>query len=285
MAKTSPSNTLKPSIYDYQSSGDFLNRIFAQKKQKNSLFSLRAWAGKLGVKHPMTLSRMMEGKSRIPLDLIKKIARDVEMNTEEERYFHFLTVFEYAHDERERETYLKVLRGMNPQCTVTLLGMDRFRLIADWYHYAILEMTQLKDFRSDTDYICNRLGEGIQPDTVDAAIGRLLRLGLLTRSEEGELKRTVNGKVYAESKVPSEALRRFHLQMMAKAREALKSQPRDQRDFSASTLTLRKSEVPQAKQVINRFHRDLSQLSAKGNGDDTFQFNVQMFKVTEGQEA
>ena len=38
------------------------------------------------------------------------------------------------------------------------LQMDTFRVISDWYHFGILELTYLKSFKSDPRWIAKALG-------------------------------------------------------------------------------------------------------------------------------
>jgi hypothetical protein len=46
-----------------------------------------------------------------------------------------------------------------------------------WYHFAILELTRLQDFQPDSRWIARVLG--LNPDEVNIALARLMRLGLL----------------------------------------------------------------------------------------------------------
>ena len=57
------------------------------------------------------------------------------------------------------------------------LADDAARVIAEWYHYAILELTRLENIKPDSRWIARVLG--ITTDEVNLAVTRLLRLGLL----------------------------------------------------------------------------------------------------------
>src|SRR5688572_17118598 len=58
-----------------------------------------------------------------------------------------------------------------------ILQTDAFRVISDWYHYTILELTFVEGFRNDPTWIANKLG--ITQFEAKEAIARLKRLELL----------------------------------------------------------------------------------------------------------
>jgi len=63
------------------------------------------------------------------------------------------------------------------------LTADAASLLAEWHHYAILELTRLECFEPDVRWIGRVLG--LHPDEVNVALNRLLRLGLLEMSDAG----------------------------------------------------------------------------------------------------
>ena len=64
--------------------------------------------------------------------------------------------------------------------------MITFKIISDWYHYAILELTELKEFESDINWISQRLG--ISKIEAHMGIKRLKNIGLMVEDEDGNLK-------------------------------------------------------------------------------------------------
>ena len=64
-----------------------------------------------------------------------------------------------------------------PFRTASFLTGETVALIADWYHFAILELTRLSEFRADSRWIARVLD--ISVDEVNVALQRLIRLDLL----------------------------------------------------------------------------------------------------------
>jgi uncharacterized protein (TIGR02147 family) len=95
---------------------------------------------------------------------------------------------------------LAKLRAEN-QASAQTLGLDAFHLIADWYHYAILELCTCEDFEPRAEWVAERLG--ITANETELALERLQRLGLLEITK-GRWK-TRDDVTLSPAGVPSEA--------------------------------------------------------------------------------
>ena len=90
------------------------------------------------------------------------------------------------------------------------LSTDSFYVIADWYHYAILNIIRLDNFKSDPKWIAKCLGLSVVE--VRGALERLERVGLI-KWERNKLVRTT-GSLTTTHDIESEALRRSHRQSL-----------------------------------------------------------------------
>jgi uncharacterized protein (TIGR02147 family) len=178
--------------------------------------------------------------------------------------------------------YLDLLKQLRPDKDFSNLTLDRFRVIADWYHFAIYEMIDLKDFKNDPEFISARLGNQITPAQAAQALDRLIRLELLASDEKGRLSKTDTDQVFTTTDVPSDALKKHHSQMIEKAALALRSQTIHERDISSNTIAIQVSKLPQAKKEIRKFQKSLSSLCTQNPCDEVYQLNVQFFRLTEG---
>jgi len=126
-------------------------------------------------------------------------------------------------------------------------------VISDWYHYAILETTYLEDFESTANWIAKRLG--ITHVEASMGIERLKRVGLLVENE-GKLQ-AAEEFTASTSGIPSEMIRKFHSQILEKAQGALVTQSVEERDFSCVTFALDPDRLPEMKDAIKTFRREL----------------------------
>ncbi len=271
---------METSVFQFNDPVEFLNAVFQQKQAKNPQLSLRAWTQQLGLPHVSMLSMVLNRKRKLLPTLSSKITQYLiaahRFTENEARYFDILVLFSHAKSQDEKLFYKKILSSLRPDQKFSDVSLDHFRVISDWYHLAILEMTLLKDFDSDPRWICLRLGGSVNEGQVNAAIDRLMRVGLLEKAADGRLKKKVSH--YATSTdVPNAAIRSFHAQMIRKALLALESQRIEDRDISAHIVTISKAKLPEAKQMIRDFRRKIADFLETPEGDAVYQINVQLF--------
>lgn len=163
----------------------------------------------------------------------------------------------------------------------TLLD-DEFHLISKWYHFAILQLVELPTFQADCRWIARALG--ISRGEAEGAIARLLRMGVLIEQAKG-LKKS-KAFVSTTDGVPSRAIRNFHAQVLQKAADGLDHQSIEQRNYSSNFLTIDKSKIPMAKEMMKRFRRRfVSDMSADGTRDSVYCLSMQLFELTRELEG
>jgi hypothetical protein len=70
---------------------------------------------------------------------------------------------------------------------------------------------------------------------------------------------------------------------LTRAREALREQTVDERDFRSTKLGLRKERVDEAKRILRDAHRAVQRLAAPaGEADEVYALNTQLFSLTGG---
>jgi uncharacterized protein (TIGR02147 family) len=160
-----------------------------------------------------------------------------------------------------------------------ILELEVFRLLADWYHFPLLELMRTKGFRSDPHWIARRLG--LQVSVVEGALERLESLGFIRR-KRGEMSLTEGGVLKTSDDIQSLAIRKHHEQMLRKATEALTKQDTSQREFQALNLNFDVKSVPEAKKFIRKFMNDFNHKFARSHGEQIYQINLQLFSLTGG---
>lgn len=267
--------------YDFTNTREFLARALQAKQAKNPRFSLRAWSRQLGFSSPNMLSMILRGERTLRPAHCTRIAQSLAMTNDEQTYLENLCHYTNAKTLAEKKVYASILSGLRPDRPFSTIDLDAFRMISDWYHVAILEMLNLKGFRSSPAWIAKRLGHRVSEVMVEEAIERLTRLNLIKRDERGNLTRNAEGRLSTPDDIPNDAIKSFHSQMIQKALDALISHPVDQREISACTVTITPAKLAQAKRLIRDFQARFSKLMATKPGDETYQLNVQFFSLTE----
>lgn len=266
-------------VFEFDDPLEFLNATLATKKERNRNFSLRAWAKQLGYANPSLLSAVLRGERKLKADLAARVMTALGANDEELKYFEMIVLVRGARTEKERESYLRILASIRPEKKFHNLELEKFRFISEWYHLAVLEMVELRDFVPNPAWISRRLRQAISPSAAQWVLERLVRLKVLTRDSKGRLSKT-RKVLEVQSSTPNEAVRTHHLQMIDRARAAAAEEPIEARHIAGSTLAIPATQWPKVVELIEDFHRRLSRLGAQGNGDHVIRVNTQAFKLT-----
>jgi uncharacterized protein (TIGR02147 family) len=166
----------------------------------------------------------------------------------------------------------------DPAAGAGLLAGETLTLIADWYHFAILELTHLDEFRADSRWIARVLD--ISVDEVNVALQRLLRLDMLQMTSAD---RWVDASGDARASVDAldrETLDRRQHQAQRLSAAAVHAVPMTLREHSSITLAVHSAALPRAFELITRFRQQLVQLLRDGPADDVYQIEVAVFPVT-----
>lgn len=261
---------------------EILLREFDLRKKKNSSYSLRAFARDLEIPAPK-LSLALRGKKGFSHERAKRITEKLLLGEEESELFVELVRAEHARSHMERSQArekVKNLRTVNAYATVEL---ERFRIISDWYHFAMLELSDLSNFESDPTWIAEKLDLNI--DVVKVAVQRLFAFGLITETEDGKWKRSEN-HLATSSPVPSREIREYHRQILGKAQDSIEKVSIEQRDLSAMTMSMDEKNYQKAVQLIKKFRRSLTKvMQDSGPRNRVYCLSIQFFPMDKTNET
>lgn len=222
---------------------------FRRRVQLNSRYSLRAFAKTLGLSSG-ALSEILNQRRPVSAKAAAKISKALGLTTTESK-----------------------------PLARTKLDEDTFQLIADWYHFAILNLLDCEGFRWNATYIAKRLA--ITNAQARLAMELLLRVGLV-HMKDG---RVVGAKDYvlSPSGVPSNAVRSYHRQILDKAVNALELHSVNEREFNGVGIALDPKRLPQLKREISDFIDDLAAKHSIGKRQEVFFFETALFQITKGE--
>jgi uncharacterized protein (TIGR02147 family) len=260
-------------IVDYR---DFLRSEFEGRKQAKMQYSLRAFARDAGTSIAF-LSQLISHKRNLSVEKAFQLGTHLGWEPEKIKFFSTLVRYQNCAQPLSKsniEKELKIFRKKYP--LYYNLKVEQFRLISDWWHFAILELSELNNFRSDALWISKRLGISVT-ETQDA-ISRLKRLGLLVETVRGYRKSQNNYKI---ANVASQAIQNFHKQNLERARSAIEKQPLSEREFLGATMAIDPKNIPLAKKKISQFTSELMSLLEKGDKKVIYHFSSQLFRAQE----
>jgi uncharacterized protein (TIGR02147 family) len=253
----------------------FLNVEFEKRRMRNPRYSLRAFARDLGVAAPK-LSEILRGKCGLSEASAKRLAGKLSLSEYDTTIFVHQVLSKHARKKTDREAARNILETLKTQHSFDAMTLETFKVIADWYHFAILEMTEIKGFESDASWVAKRLH--LPKLLVKDAIQRLKNVGLLAETAEGVWYQTEE-ILATPTDIPCTEINKNHCQILTKAYEALNDSV-EERDFSSVTLAIPESQIDEIKKEIRDFRRKLAQkINEAENKDRVYCLSIQFFPL------
>lgn len=263
-------------ILEHSNYRNYLKGELADRVLRNPSYSLRAFARHIEIS-PAFLSLILSGKKKLAPDTALKVADRLGLSSTETEYFGLLVQHEINKDEDVRMKLLERMHEINSKKMRKDFSVEIFRIVSDWYHFAILMLTEIQDFKFNPVNVSDKLG--INRAEADAAIQRLMELELLNYVD-GKYRR-VKGDLIAQSNVPNTAFQKHYKQILEKAIQSLGSPGSHENLIGAETIAINKSQLKEAEQIMDDFFGKMIALSKKRvPKTEVYNVGVQIFNLT-----
>ena len=263
-------------MFQHDDYREILRAELAKRCRQNPRYSQGAFARDISIP-PSRLSEIFNGKQGLSQRAARAIARHLNFSATESDFFADLVESVHGRSRATRENATIRLRRYRSLNEESHIEADTFRVIADWYHLAIVELSRLEHFVSEPEWIASALK--VPLETVWEALERLLRLGLLIeRQGSYEATRAMN---IISHDFPTSGMRKFTRQMLDKAKEAVGDQPLHERVNQTYLLPVDSSRIAGIKADLDKVLRQLAvDLHGKDPSPDAvFCFSGQFFRV------
>ena len=249
---------------------------FNYRCKANPRYSLRAFARDLNISCAR-LSLILNGKRGLSVAAAQKIAVKLSFSESETSMFCDLVQSKHARSQAAKEIAITRLQSKQADIQGRTLQLDAFKVISDWHHFAILQLMHLKQFQSNVTWISKALE--IQHTQTEEALERLTRLGLIKKEDENY--QLLQDYIDTPDEVPSEAIRKFHRQILEKAMTAIEMQSVEERDCTSMMLPIEASKLPLMKERIRKFRQEICrEFTTDGNQlNVVYSLSIQCFRV------
>jgi len=195
----------------------YLKTHFDEAQRKNKSYSLRAFAKKLGIT-PGGLSQILNQRIKLSLDRAHEFVKHLSLPAQEAEYFLLLVQIENAKTLAVRSMLQEKLNQSFPEKTAEPnLTIDQFRLVSEWYGFAVKEIVSSYGAAWTPTRIANELG--ITKNEVELTLDRLERLELIEKGPRGYLALQPRTLVY--SAIPTEAQENYYHGVISKLDESI----------------------------------------------------------------
>lgn len=268
-------------IFNYTDYRTFLKDYFKHRKEVQPSFSLGVWSKALGVSSTAVLVNVLNGK-RNPGEMISaKFSNYFAFAPKEQQYFQDLIgLSKVQNDPRLSLALMEKMGRANPDGTFRLLDDQTFSAISKWFYYALREMVSLPHFKEDPDWIRDHLEYEVTSKEIKKAIEDLLKLSLLEKDNNGKLKATTRN-ISMSHDVASEAVKRYHEQVMENGKVSIRKHSLKERDFSSVTINIREENISALKEFLKEFREQVNELfEENAHSSRVFQLNMQLIPLT-----
>ena len=266
-------------VFAYLDYRAFLRDYYLEKKDRRGL-SYRAFSRRAGLKSPNYLKLVIDGARNLSDEMAARFGKAVGLEGDAQAYFVELVRFNQAKTTTERNASYTRLTGFRRHQRAQPLALEHAAYHSTWYLPAIRELAARRDFQADPAWIAAALWPPINKSEAESALETLLALGLLVRGPKGEL---TQGEALVSTGPETRGLhiKNYHRTMMERAALSMDDIPASDRDISSLTLCLGRDGLSQLKERLQRFRRELLELSTlEDDPEQVVQVNFQLFPLS-----
>ncbi len=249
-----------------------LQNELVRRIKDNPRYSLRAFARSLEI-DPSLLSKVLNGKRGASRKVFERLVTHLGLSGSETALLC-----------REPASQAIWSGGKAIDGGYRNVSADEFQIISDWFHYAIFELMNVKNYRPSPRWMARALEVSVEQ--VLGALNRMERAGLIARNAKGFRVRTNQSITNIGNNISAAPFRILQKQILEKAIQAVDEVALDKRDQTSMTMAIDPALLPEAKEVIRRFRRDLSAFLQKSpDRSEVYNLSISLYPVSKCSEV
>lgn len=269
-----------PSVFDYLDFRAYLGELFAFHKDRDAGFSHREFARRAGFAAPNFLQLVIGGQRNLTHKSCAQVAKGFGLRSRDREFFACLVQMNQAKTHAERNRYYQALTSLRRPGPVKELESASYDYFSHWYIPVIREVATWGGGRMAPAEVAALLQPPITTKEAERALQVLTELQLLQQEADGRWVQT-DANLTTGPEVRSLVVANYHREMIRLGGEAIERHPSEGRDISALTLGIRPERLPELKQKIAAFRRELLELAARDEDpQQVVQINFQLFPLT-----
>jgi uncharacterized protein (TIGR02147 family) len=265
----------RPAPQEYTEYSAYLRDMVAHLKATTKTFSYRAFAQRGGFGSVGFLKHLVEGERNLALKSVEKVARGLSLSEQEARGLELLVMLNEAPSDAERTRLLRKLRASTVRRQI---GGDDFELYSNWYVIPIRELLGLSGMRAEPGELAKRIFPNVGVREAKHAIDLLERVGVLQRTEAGDLV-SKGGTLETAPQVKSLAVRNYHRDMLQRAAQSLEELPVQERNVTSVTVRLTDKQYQAVCGLMDGFQNQVLE-SANENSEDQRVENTEVYNLS-----
>lgn len=260
---------------------EYVRMEFELRHRRSPAYSLRAFARDLKMS-PSSLSEFLQGKLGLSHQRVDRLAEMIRLSEQQRVHWHDLMNARWARDPvSKKQAQLRVQSRVRNH--PGRLDLEKFKVVADWYHFAILSALEVGSAFQKPSRLAKALR--LRVGTVQDALKRLVHTGLLV--EDNGTYKPSSSSSFAGDETPDEAVRESHRQVLKLAERALLEQDISTRESCSIFLPVDSAKLNECRNELRKATLDiLTKYSQMGRADTVAGFTMHLFNVcTQPQEV
>ncbi|MBY0516346.1 MAG: TIGR02147 family protein [Bacteriovoracaceae bacterium] len=240
----------KPSPYDFKDYREYLAALISWYKIKG--ISMRGIASKLDVSVAL-VSSIIQGRRNLTAEQLHSWSSYFEWNVSEISFLEKLLHFQNGEDRDQKELAFRKIVKFKKYKERSTQEVVTWRYLEKWYVVVIREMSAMKDFVENPDWIRKKLKYPVAIEEIRKALSFLIENKLLARQGDF-LHLDCHGGVYKL------ALASFHNQMLERASDSIYKTQTEERHILGHTFRISRKKMSALKKIMDRALDEISQL-------------------------
>jgi uncharacterized protein (TIGR02147 family) len=200
---------------------------------------------------------VINGKRCISKDFIPKFSAALGLAKKEQQYFDALVSFNQAKTAEAKRYYLELIHNLKKDKVGKELSNEQYEYLSRWYYPVIRELVTLPHFQNDTNWIRNHLNKKVTARQVEEALSALVRLGLVTKAEDGRFIQS-EGDINTDHQLTHTAAYSFHQQMLLLAHDVLATEKAENRELGGITMAVSRKQFEEIRAKIRDFQEQIT---------------------------
>lgn len=228
------------SIFSYIDYRKYLKEYYRFEKETKSYFSYRYFSQKAGIKSPVFLKEIYDGKKNLSKKMIEKFTAVLKFSPKEATYFRNLVHFNQATTSQEKQQYYTILKEMVQTVEQHILNDKLLTFYENWYTSVIRELITQSDYDGNETRLAQVVFPPITQQEARESIELLIKLGLIRHEADGRYVQTKKD-VTSGSVVVSHLIRNHNQTMLDLAKRSIEEVSVDKRYCKGITLGINRA--------------------------------------------
>jgi uncharacterized protein (TIGR02147 family) len=274
-------STVRPDIFQFHDYIEFLKIWFQFLKQNKKGFSLRQIAKERSFATgylPMIISRQRP----LSYDAMKKLLPALVLTKSEQQFFLLLHTLGTTNLQEERIETLGRMKKLRKYQDHHPQEAEVYEYLSKWHYYTIRELSLVKDFKLDAEWIQSRLRIHVPLQEIKEAIHFLTTNKYIETDGDGNLL-PPQKHLNCEGGVFKIALSQYHKQLLHLADKSIENTPSEERYLKGHTFAISSEKFSEVQGLINELIEKIQKITDSTNRqekDAVYHMEMALFPLT-----